>query len=317
VSLLCEELVRRGHEVTLFATGDSVTSARLMSAYPLGYTRDADLWDWRFHETMHAAWAFEHAAEFDLIHSHAYHFALPFTRLVDTPVLTTHHTSVDPDVLRTFRRYPDAHLVATSQFQRRSLAEIADVPVVHPGIDTASFPLGSGGGDYLMFLGRMIPDKGPVEAVRIARQAGLPLVMAGPGDDYFAAEVAPLVDGHHVDYLGRVSPAERNRLLAGAAALLFPVSYPEPFGLVMLEAMACGTPVAATSLGAVPEIVEPGVTGHHAEGADRLAELIPATVALDRATIRERAVARFDFRAMVDRYEELYQRIVAAFRDRP
>jgi glycosyltransferase involved in cell wall biosynthesis len=311
VSLLVEELVRRGHAVTLFATGASETSAELRSTYPHGYDESGDIWDWRLAETMHAARAFEQADEFDLIHSHAYHFALPFTRLVRTPVITTYHVEMDEDVLAAFAQYPEARLVAVSDCQLAGMAPLEGVSVIPHGIDTDAFPFSPDPGDYLLFLGRMIPDKGPVDAVRIAEQAGLPIVLAGPSSDYFAEAVEPLVDGERVRYAGRVGPQERNRLLAGAAALVFPNSYTEPFGLVMVEAMACGTPVVATAVGAAPEIVEPGVTGHIGTTAADLAELVGPTKALDRRRVRERAVERFGYARMVDDYEALYADTVA------
>ena len=311
VSLLVEELVRRGHSVTLFATGASETSAELRSVYAHGYDESGDIWDWRLAETMHAARAFEQAEEFDLIHSHAYHFALPFTRFVRTPVVTTYHVEMDEDVLGAFAQYPEARLVAVSDCQRASLSGLEGVSVIPHGIDTDAFPFSPDPGDYLLFLGRMIPDKGPVDAVRVAEQAGLPIVLAGPSSEYFAEAVQPLVNNRRVRYVGRVGPEERNRLLAGAAALVFPNSYTEPFGLVMVEAMACGTPVVATALGAAPEIVEPGVSGHVGATPEDLAELVGPTMALDRRRVRQRAVERFDYARMVDDYEALYTGTVA------
>jgi glycosyltransferase involved in cell wall biosynthesis len=311
VSLLTEELVRRGHAVTLFATGNSETSAELRSLYSRGYTEDDSIWDWRLAEAMHAAQAFEQAEEFDLIHSHAHHFALPFTRLVPTPVVTTYHVELDKDIAAVYARFPEARLVAVSEWQRSTLAGIPDVPVIPHGIDVDAFPFAPDPGDYLLFLGRMIPDKGPVDAIRIAQQAGMPIVLAGPPSEYFTEAVEPLVDGERMRYAGRVGRAERNRLLAGAAALVFPNSYPEPFGLVMVEALACGTPVVATAVGAAPEIVEPGVTGLVGATAADLAELVGPTVALDRRRVRERAVQRFGYARMVDDYEALYADTVA------
>jgi glycosyltransferase involved in cell wall biosynthesis len=310
VSLLTEELVRRGHDVTLFATGDSETSASLRSRYPRGYEHDGSLWDWRFHETMHAAWALEHAAEFDLVHSHAYHFALPFTRFVLTPVVHTYHVEPSPEVVRAFGRYPEANLVAVSRFQRGCFRQLDSVPVIHHGIDTGAFRFVAERGEYLLFLGRMLPDKGPLDAIRAARELELPLVLAGPAGEHFHADVDPFVDGRRVVYAGRVGGRKRNELLAGAAALLYPIRYPEPFGLVLVEAMACGTPVAAVGIGAVPELVDEGVTGSCASSAEQLAGAVRAALALDRARVRATAVARFDYRRMVDDYEQLYRRVV-------
>lgn len=312
VWLLTEELVRRGHAVTLFATGDSRTSADLHAVYPRGYADDQDLWNWRLHETLHAVSAFERANDFDVIHSHVYYFALPFTRLTTTAAVHTHHILPNEDVVRAYARYPEANVVALSHYHRTVFQGLPGVTVIPNGIDTSAFPFNPARGDYLLFLGRMIPEKGPVEAIRVARKVGMRLILAGPrDDDYFEAEVAPLLDGRQVEYVGPVHVAARNTLLAGAAALLYPLADPEPFGLVTVEAMACGTPVAALGRGAVPEIVENGVTGYHTSDVDQLADRIPAAVALDRARVRQRAVDRFDYRRMVDDYLVLYRRLAA------
>jgi glycosyltransferase involved in cell wall biosynthesis len=309
VSLLTEELLRRGHDVTLFAVGGSVTTAELRSCYERGYRERDDIWDWRVPEMLNAAWAFEQAGEFDVVHSHSYHFALPFTRLVSTPVAHTYHVQLGPEVLEGFRRYPEAQLVAISDFQRRELEGFDSVPVIHNGIDAEAFPFSAERGEYLAFLGRMIPSKGAAEAVRVARELDMPLVMAGPSTEWFEAEVRLEVDGSLIRYLGPIDPAGRNELLAGAATLLFPISYPEPFGLVMIEAMACGTPVAAFGVGAVPEIVEEGVGGSWVPAGGSLGEAVRRAVELDRRRVREAAVERFDYRRMVDAYERLYRRL--------
>jgi glycosyltransferase involved in cell wall biosynthesis len=313
---LTEELVRRGHQVTLFATGDSETAAALHAVYPRGYEDDGDLWNWEFHESLNVAAAFEQARSFDVIHSHVYHYALPFTRLVKTPVVHSYHVLPDDDVVAAFARFPDAHLVAISDYQRKIFQANEDVAVIHHGVNTDAFPFNPHGGDYLLFLGRIIPGKGVVEAVHLARHVGLRLIIAGPQDDhdegYYNTEVAPLIDGTNVQYIGPVSLKQRNPLLAGAAVLLYPITDPEPFGLVLVEAMACGTPVVATGLGAVPELVDNGVTGHYAMDFEQLAQQMPATLKLDRTGVRQRAVARFDYRRMVDEYLAEYQRLAAA-----
>jgi len=311
VWLLTEELVRRGHEVTLFATGDSKTSAALHATYPRGYEDDDQLWNWCFHETLNAAAAFERAGDFDVIHSHAYHFALPFTRLVVTPVIHSHHVLEDNDIVRAYARYPEVQVVASSHYQRRALGDGSSLSVIHHGIDTDGFPFNPASGDYLVYMGRIMARKGPVEAIHLARQIGMRLIMAGPAqDDYFRAEIAPLVDGKAVEYVGPVDTQKRNNLLAGAAALLYPVLGAETFGLVMVEAMACGTPVVALEHGPVPEIVENGVTGYYARELESLAKRIPAALELNRARIRQEAIRRFDYRRMVDDYEALYRRAV-------
>lgn len=313
VWLLTEELVRRGHDVTLFAAGDSRTSARLQAVYARGYEQDGSLWNWQFHETLHVAAAFEHAAEFDVIHSHVYHTALPFTRLVQTPVVHTYHILPDPDIVQAYERYPEAHIVAISDYQRSLLSGPSNVGVVHHGIETDAFPFVPTRGAYLLFLGRILPDKGVVEAIRLAEGAGWPLIIAGPRNDeeYFLAEVAPRIERQRVVYVGPVGREQRNTLLAGAAALVYPIRAPEPFGLVLVEAMACGTPVAAVGLGAVPEIVEQGVTGYYSTDVDALAAVVPAVLELNRARVRGAAVARFDYRHMVDGYEAVYARLAS------
>jgi glycosyltransferase involved in cell wall biosynthesis len=309
VGLLCEELVRRGHDVTLYATGDSITAARLRSVRERGWEEDAELWDWQFSESMNAAQAFAHAADHDVIHAHDLNFALPFAGLVDTPVVETQHVDSSPEVRAAQRRCPNLHLVAASEHQRALLGDGLDVTVVPHGIDVGAFPFGDRVGEHLLFLGRMLSDKGPLDAIRVAHAAGMPLVLAGPLVEGDELALDGVVDGERVRHVGAVDHATRNELLAGAAALLFPARYPEPFGLVMIEAMACGTPVLATALGAAPDIVEHGLTGFTAPTWEGLAALLPEALALDRGAIRERARERFDVRRMTDDYEALYHRI--------
>jgi glycosyltransferase involved in cell wall biosynthesis len=245
------------------------------------------------------------------MHSHSYHFALPFTRFVSTPVVHTYHVQLGPEVLEGFSRYPEAHLVAISNFQSGELEGFGfdHVPVIHNGIDVDAFPFSAKSGEYLAFLGRMIPSKGAAEAVRVARELEIPLIMAGPSTDWFERVVRPTIDGGLIRYEGTIDAAGRNELLARAAALLYPVTYPEPFGLVMVEAMACGTPVAAFGVGAVPELVKQGVGGHWVPPRKELAEAVQSAVQLDRERVRQAAVERFHYRGMVDAYERLYRRL--------
>jgi glycosyltransferase involved in cell wall biosynthesis len=309
VAVLCDELVDRGHEVTLFATGDSETAAKLRWTFERGYEHDDELWDWQFTEYMHVGAAYAQAHEFDVVHCHSYHFGVPFASMVATPNVHTHHVEIEPAVLAAYERLPQVQLVAISQFQAAAYGD--RVELIPHGVEVDSFPLGAGDGGYLLFLGRMIEDKGPREAIEIARAAGMPLILAGPAEDGFGELVGARIDGDQVTYVGRVAPPERNRLLAGAAALVYPLLYPEPFGLVPVEAMACGTPVLAPRIGAVPELVEPGLTGYLASSWEGLAAMVPAALRLNRRVIRARAIERFGHERMVDRHEALYRRLAA------
>jgi glycosyltransferase involved in cell wall biosynthesis len=309
VALLCDELVTRGHEVTLFATGDSETAAKLRWRFAHGYEEDQELWDWQLSEYLHVGDAYARAGEFEVIHCHSYHFGIPFAQFVTTPNVHTHHVEMEPAAIEAYRSLPQVQLIAISEFQARAYRDLPNIELIPHGIETGAFPFGDHGGDYLLFLGRMIEDKGPVQAIEIARDAGMPLVLAGPADEQF--DLARHIGGNGVTYLGRVEPPERDELLAGAAALLYPLLYPEPFGLVPVEAMACGTPVLAVGIGAVPELVEPGVTGYLADSWEGLAALLPRALELDRRAIRARARERFDYTRMVDAHERLYARLAS------
>jgi len=309
VGLLTEGLVARGHDVTLYATGNSQTSARLRSVQTRGYDEEVELWDWYRAESFNAALAFEHATDHDVIHAHDFQFALPFAGVSATPVVDTPHTEIPPEVMAAYRQHPDVHIVAVSGYQRRLLGERSNVSVIPHGIAFEAFPFSRRSGGYLLFLGRMLADKGPAQAIWIAQAAGMPLILAGPAQDGYDVRAEAALDGERIRWVGRVDAEQRNRLLAGAVALLFPLVYPEPFGLVLLEAMACGTPVLATELGAAPEIVDHGVTGYTAPTWEGLAELVPAVATLDRATVRRMAAERFDLERMIDAHEQLYRRI--------
>jgi glycosyltransferase involved in cell wall biosynthesis len=307
---LCEGLQQRGHEVTLFATGDSRSSARLEAVYPHGYEHDDSVWDWQLAEALHAAEAFCRSQDFDVLHLHT-DSGLASATVAGSAVVHTTHVAMGAELIGALRRHERIHVIAPSAHQAEPLAGRANVSVIPHGIDVDRFPFQADPGDYLLFLGRMIPDKGPLQAVEVADGANLPLVLAGPPEDGFAELIAPLLDRRNVRYVGAVSPEERDLLLSGAAALIYPIQYPEPFGLVVVEALACGTPVLATALGAVPELVEPGVTGYLGTTSAELARLVGAALALDRGRVRERARARFDVRAMIEAHEALYARVAA------
>ncbi len=310
-ALLTDGLVARGHEVTLFATGSSTTTARLHPSFPLGYHEDTSLWPWELCELFNLAAAVERAAEFDLIHYQAVFapISLAFTRLSPTPVLLTLHHAPTPPEVALWSRYSEAPFVAVSAEQERLLAGLNVVGTIHHAVDTAAFVLHPQPEDYLVFLGRFTEGKGVLQAIDVARRAGVRLVLAAAENDYYSNVIAPMVDGQQVGYAGEVDLAEKVTLLGGARALLYPVQSSEPFGLVLAEAMACGTPVAALRGGAVDELVDDGVTGGIFDSLDALVDGLPRVLVLDRSGVRTRAVERFGPDRMVEAHVEVYSRL--------
>jgi glycosyltransferase involved in cell wall biosynthesis len=317
-SLLTEGLVRRGHDVTLFAPGDSVTAAKLEALFPRGYWHDPSMWPWEMFELLNIAAAIERAAEFDIIHYEAgyYPMSLAFARLSPTPVSQTIHHAPSPAEVGLWRRYPEAPFIAISQEQARLLSGLNVAGVVPLGIDTERFTFSPHSGDYLLFLGRFTAGKGPIQAIEVARRAGLRLLLAAADEHYYREHVAPLVDGREVVYVGEVDFDAKVRLYGGARALLYPVQAGEPFGLVLVEAMACGTPVAALDRGAVREIVDDGVTGGVFADLDAMVLGLDRVMALDRAGVRARTVERFGVYPMVDGYIAAFRSILETTRTR-
>jgi glycosyltransferase involved in cell wall biosynthesis len=309
VSLLTEGLVARGVDVTLFATADSETAARLAAVCPRPYAEDPTL-DAKVWECLHIASVFERAAEFDVIHNHFDFLPLSYSGLVETPLLTTIHGFSSAKILPVYQRYnAGCHYVAISDADRSpSLDYLA---TVYHGIPLDEFTLRPAPDDYLLFFGRIHPDKGAAEAIEVARRAGRRLIIAGIVQDesYFAREVAPHLDGERVRYVGSVGPADRDALLGGAHALLHLIGFDEPFGLSMVEAMACGTPVIAYNRGSVPEVVRHGETGWVADGLTDAVAAVRAVGALDRTQIRTYVAERFSRERMVDNYLQLYEAI--------
>ncbi len=310
VSLLTEGLVERGVDVTLFAAADSVTSARLVGTIPTGYSEDPSL-DPKVWEGLHIATVFERAAEFDLIHNNFDFQPLTYSGLVDTPVVTTIHGFSSEKIVPVFERYDGrGHYVAISDADRHP--KLHYEATIHHGIRMDAFPLVATPGDYLLFFGRIHPHKGTAEAIEVAERAGLPLTIAGIVQDreYFERSVEPHVDGSRVRYIGPVGPDERGAVLGGARALLHLISFEEPFGFSVIEAMACGTPVIATRRGSMPELVRHGINGYLVDSLDEVPEAIDAAGRLDRAAVRASVETRFDVSRMVDEYIEVYRRIV-------
>jgi glycosyltransferase involved in cell wall biosynthesis len=252
VSLLTEGLVERGLDVTLFATEDSLTRAKLAAVCPRPYSEDASL-DPKVWECLHIAHAFERAAEFDLLHNHFDFLPLPFSALTATPVLTTIHGFSSEKILPVYQKYNNTtYYVAISNADRHPT--LAYAATVYHGIPMAEFSLGPSPDDYLLFFGRIHPDKGVVEAIEVAHRTGRRLIIAGLIQDqpYFYEKVVPQLDNSQISYIGLVEPGRRNEIMGGAYALLHLINFAEPFGLSMIEAMACGTPVIAHLLGSIP-----------------------------------------------------------------
>jgi glycosyltransferase involved in cell wall biosynthesis len=311
VSLLTEGLVARGVDVTLFATLDSQTSARLEGVAPTGYSED-DTLDAKVYEALHIARLFEQADRFDLIHNSFDFLPLAFTRLVTTPVVTTIHGFASDATLPPYLEYADrVHYVAISDADRHPALPYA--ATIHHGIDLRAFELDTTSEPYLVFFGRIHPDKGTATAIEVAERAGLPLRIAGiiQDQDYFERCVRPRLASGRVDYLGPVGPEGRQEVLGGARALLHLIDFDEPFGFSVVEAMACGTPVIATRRGSMPELIEDGVNGVLVADEDRAVAAVATVAGFDRAGVRASVEGRFGVDRMADDYLDLYRSILA------
>jgi glycosyltransferase involved in cell wall biosynthesis len=311
VSLLTEGLVSRGVDVTLFATADSKTRAHLVGTAPTGYSEDPAL-DPKVWECLHIAAVFERATEFDLIHNNFDFLPLTYSALVATPVVTTIHGFSSERILPVYERYNGkGHYVAISEADRHPRLRYA--ATIHHGVDLQELSLGDGAGGYLLFFGRIHPDKGTVEAIEVAERARVPLLIAGIVQDqeYFEQKVQPRLDGHLVSYLGPVGRERRSEVLGRAQALLHLVNFEEPFGFSVVEAMACGTPVIARPRGAIPEIVRHGENGFLVTSLDEAAGAVPAAARLDRRQVRASVEEHFSADRMVEDYLALYRRVIS------
>lgn len=310
VYALGEELVRSGHEVTLFTSEGSVSSAEVVATLPGPYARNGAPGDWHLCEWINLARAVEESERFDVIHAHAYLWSLPLTPLCRCAMVHTTHVMPSDDDVFAWDAVPDATVTAISRYQWSALRRRPST-IVHHGIDVAQFPFISEPADYLCYLGRFLPDKGPLEAIATARALDMPIRLSGPANEYFESHVRPLLDGSNAVYVGAVAGGERAELLGNARALLYPLRAPEPFGLVMAEAMMCGTAVAALGIGAVPEVVDPGVTGMIASIGGELMGAVGACLSLDRGAVRAQAEIRFSASRMAAEYAALYESLVA------
>jgi glycosyltransferase involved in cell wall biosynthesis len=321
VAHLCDALVERGHEVTLFASGDSRTRARLVAPIPRALRMETSPPDPIAAHMISLGGAFDPAGGFDVIHCHVDYLAFPFARLTATPTLHTLHGRLDlPYLIPTHRAFRGLPLVSISDAQREPLRalDLHWADTVYHGLPLSEYPFSASGGDYLAFLGRASPEKRPDLAITAAVRAGVPLKIGAKIDrvdeEYFERDVAPLLGHPLVEFLGEIGGEERVRLLRGARAVLFPIDWPEPFGLVLIEALACGTPVIAFRRGSVPEIIDNGQTGFIVDTLDGMIRAIRRVDRLDRRACREAAERRFTVDAMVDAYERSYTRLLARAR---
>jgi glycosyltransferase involved in cell wall biosynthesis len=328
VATLTEELVRRGHDVTLFAAGTSRTAARLVPVvdqalwhHPAAYRDFLPFWN------VVLGTLASRLDEFDIVHSHLDYMAFPLGRLAPCPFVTTLHGRLDlPELGPLYAEFPDTPVVSISNAQRRPIAAANWIDTVYHGIPLDDLTFNPRRGDYLAFLGRISPDKGLDTAIRVARRAGLPLKIAArmplpfKNDpnvredwEYYESRIAPLLGDPGVEVVGEVGGRAKDDFLRNAAALLFPICWPEPFGLVMIEALACGTPVLALGHGSVPEVVEQGVTGFICQDEDALTAAARLLDEIDRVDCRRAAERRFSAPTMASAYERVYRRLVEQY----
>ena len=317
VSYLTEELVGLGHDVTLFASGDSITSAELAPCCPRALRLDPTVRDTIPHFMLMIDKVRERAKEFDVLHFHVDLFHFPLFRSLAGRTLTTLHGRQDLGDLKPFySRFGEMPLVSISDDQRKPLPQANFVATIHHGLPVDLHRPSFEQGKYLAFLGRISPEKRPDRAIRIARAAGIPLKIAAKVDkvdgDYFRNNILPLIDGAGVEFIGEINEREKTKFLGEAAALLFPVDWPEPFGLVMIEAMACGTPVLAFRRGSIPEVVEEGITGRIVDSEEEGIAALPGMLSYDRRVVRRRFEERFTATRMAKDYVSTYRRLSKA-----
>jgi len=315
---LTEELVAMGHDVTLFASGDSVTSAKLAPMRAKALRLDPTVRDWIAIYMRMMELIYRQAGDFDVIHFHTDYFPLSLFGRQKTPFVTTLHGRLDiPEFKDIYGLFPDAPFVSISDSQRRPIPDLNWVRTVLHGMPASLLTPQAAKQDYLAFLGRVSPEKGLDKAIRIAGEAGMKLKVAAKVDnadiDYYTDEIAPLIAANpHVEFIGEINDAQKPAFLSGAHALVFPIDWPEPFGLVMIEAMACGTPVVAFNRGSVPEVIDEGVSGFIVDDAPSAVAAVRKAVNLDRGQVRAQFDRRFTARRMAADYVEIYQELQMA-----
>ncbi|WP_414565917.1 MULTISPECIES: glycosyltransferase family 4 protein [unclassified Anabaena] len=317
VGLLTDELVKRGHEVTLFASGDSISLAKLVSVHPRALRLDPDVKEHTIYEMLQLGLVYERAEEFDIIHSHVCCSALPYANLVKTPTVHTLHGIFTPDNEKMFQYAKHQPFVSISNAQREMRLGLNYAATVYNGIDVSSYKFYSQPDNppYLAFLGRISPEKGTHLAIAIAKRTGWHLKIAGKVDvvdqEYYEQEIQPHIDGKQIEYLGEANHQQKNVLMGGAVATLFPITWREPFGLVMVESMAAGTPVIAMKLGSTVEVISHGKTGFLCENVEDFITVIDKVADIDRNECRQHVEKHFSLQNMVDGYEAAYQQIIA------
>jgi glycosyltransferase involved in cell wall biosynthesis len=318
VGLLTDELVRRGHEVTLFASGDSITDAKLESVHPQALRLDSTVKEYGIYEMLNLSRVYDQAADFDVIHSHVGCAALPYSRLVKTPTVHTLHGIFTPDNRKLFTHARQQPFVSISNSQRELELKLNCVSTVYNGIDVDSHNFHAQPNQaepYLAFLGRLSPEKGPHHAIEIAKRTGWKLKMAGKIDvvdrEFYEAELAPHIDGKQIQYLGEANHIQKNALMGGAVATLFPITWREPFGLVMVESMAAGTPVIGMRMGSAPEVIADGVSGFLCNTVDECVAALDRVDQIDRSVCRQYVRDNFSKQSMTNGYEAVYDKIMA------
>jgi glycosyltransferase involved in cell wall biosynthesis len=316
VSWLTEELVSLGHDVTLFASADSVTNARLMPASKRALRLDPDCVDPLAHHILMIERVYELANEFDLIHFHIDYLHFPLSRREQVPSVTTLHGRLDlPDLVPLYREFRELPLVSISNAQRKPLSWANWIGTVHHGLPAKALPMNEGRGDYLAFLGRISPEKGLDRAIEIAIRSGMKLKIAAKIDradlGFHEKTIKPLLDHPLVEFIGEIGHREKGEFLGNAAALLFPINWPEPFGLVMIEALACGTPVIAHPCGSVPEIISDGVCGYLVRDVEEGVDAVYRLDEIDRRECRRHFELNFTNERMANDYVKIYEQLVA------
>lgn len=313
VSMLTEELIRRGHEVTLFATSDSKTGAKLVPVWPKGL-EGANLHDPLAVFALMYKELLERQDEFDIIHDHCEHYTVPFSKFLKPPIVSTLHNPITEEKNILFKKYQNINYVAISKNQKRSGPGVNIVKTIYHGLPIEKYEFNPNPQDYLLWLSSLIPEKGAATAIEIAKMAGEKLIISGPifsyAADYFEYRIKPLIDGKQIQFVGEADFEKKIELFKNAKAFLFPIRRQEPFGLVVIEALACGTPVIAFKEGSTPELIEQGKTGFLVDSAEEAVRALKNIKRISRDYCREYVKKNFPLRKMVNRYEHLYQKIL-------